>query len=118
MDDKIKAVHKIIDLAESAFRRPTRNGLSNLKKALDKLDEAPFKFLCKIYDVGAHYSVQPDNAKKYWEVEQSNINDIPLQRLKSRIIPIIEKDQIFEVRLVRGLGILQQGGVLENTGVK
>ncbi len=117
MLDKIKEVHEIIDLAEKAFRRPTKDGAINLGKKLGRLSESDFKFLSRVYDVGSQYAVQQDNVKEHWE-RQESINDMPFIELQKIMLTAMTVDQMLEVKLVRGLAILEKGGILEKTGCK
>lgn len=111
----MKEIHKIIDLAENTFRRPSKNGMANLSKGLYSLSEKDFRLLCAVYQVGRIYVISPN--KENWENLKSEINEMSLEDLTNKMISRMMLDQLLEMHIVRGLGTLQKAGILKNTGV-
>lgn len=104
---------RILSLSEHAHRRATPDGKELFREQLWGLTPEYRIFIGRLYDFGKNFQGTDMDVLKYWEDNKNEVVEAG-----KFMVPHLIHDLMFEIYIVRALGILQAENVLHNTGVE
>lgn len=117
MNEKFKPINAIIDLAAKVHRKNNIKEKEKLDNAIDEIMGDDFILLAQVYDFGLARGVSSTiSIIERHKQQQEGLHLLSENESSSLIRTKMKLDNLLEVNLVRGLGLMSKAG-LGDTGV-